>query len=145
MYGTEKIIDKFFTAYEANFEKALAGHIDAKATANAFADCFIAANPAGVTCAKNHRQFLKNILQGYTFYRSIGTRSMKILSLMTTVLDDFHLMSKVHWKASYETEKRKAEMEFDVIYFLQFIKEEAKIFAYITGDEQKALKEKGLI
>jgi hypothetical protein len=36
-------------------------------------------------------------------------------------------------------------IELDVIYFFQIIGEKPKIFAYITGDEQGALREKDLI
>jgi hypothetical protein len=36
-------------------------------------------------------------------------------------------------------------IEFDVIYFVQIIGEKPKIFAYITGDEQGASREKDLI
>ncbi len=34
---------------------------------------------------------------------------------------------------------------FDVIYFLQVSGDKAKIFVYVTGDEEKALKERGLM
>lgn len=37
------------------------------------------------------------------------------------------------------------EIFFAVIYFVQSRENEHKIFAYITGDEQKAFRENGLI
>ena len=76
---TDKIRE-FFAQYEARVNRALGEmpEIDAKATAEAFSDCFIAANPGGVNCGKNDEQFRSQILQGFEFYRSIGTKSMKI-------------------------------------------------------------------
>ncbi|MGH7231973.1 MAG: nuclear transport factor 2 family protein, partial [Nitrospiraceae bacterium] len=84
--------------------------------------------------------------QGLAFYRSIGTKAMKIDSLTITLLDDCHWMAKVHWKAFYRKKDGREELvDFDVIYLVQIIDATPKIFAYITGDEQKVLKERGLI
>src|SRR6185503_9275886 len=139
MNNSERIIKDFFAAYETNFGKALAGSVDAKLTASAFADCCIAASPRGVSCGNNDKKFLENILQGYAFYREIGTKSMKISSLTISELDEIHFMCKVRWESFYERPGIKEEIDFDVIYLLQLITGRAKIFAYITGDEQKSL------
>jgi hypothetical protein len=71
--------------------------VDTEATDGAFAECFIEASPHGVNCGKNDAQFRMVIPQGYASYRSIGTKSMKIISLMTTPIDDLHWMVKVEW------------------------------------------------
>jgi hypothetical protein len=55
-------------------------------------------------------------------------------------------MAKVHWQAIYnKKDKSKESIEFDVIYFVQTVNDQLKIFAYITGDEQGVLRERGLI
>jgi hypothetical protein len=55
-------------------------------------------------------------------------------------------MVNVHWNSSYNRKDgSEVFIEFDVIYFVQIIDEKLKIFAYITGDEQAVLREKGLI
>ena len=82
------------------------------------------------------------------FYRKIGTQSMNITDRQITQLDEFHWMVKVHWKAEYLTRAEKREtIEFDVIYFVQILNDDEtpKIFAYITGDEQRVMREHGLI
>jgi hypothetical protein len=146
MDGVDQKLKEFFREYEARFNKAMAGAIDTEATANAFASCFIGANPLGVNCGKNDDQFRLMIPQGYEFYRNIGTKSMKIISLEITSLDNYHSMAKVHWQAIYnKKDKSKESIEFDVIYFVQTINDQLKIFAYITGDEQGVLRERGLI
>ncbi len=146
MDSTNQKLEEFFRGYEARFNKAMAGTIDTEETANAFASCFIEANPFGVNCGKNDDQFRIMIPKGYEFYRSIGTKSMKIVSLGITLLDDYHSMAKVHWQANYMKKDGSEEsIDFDVIYFVQMINDQLKVFAYITGDEQGVLRERGLI
>lgn len=140
-------INRFFEAYAARFNQALSGEdIDVDAVAGAFADCFIEAGPMGIALGKNDESFRKAIPEGYDFYRKIGTKSMQILSKDTLPLDEFHTMVRVHWKARYEpADGKRKEIDFDVIYLLQTIGTNPKIFVYITGDEQKALRDNGLI
>jgi hypothetical protein len=85
------------------------------------------------------------IPKGHEFYRSIGTTLMKVSSLEVTQLDDLHWMSRVHWDSRYMKEGVETRIEFDVIYFLRMQDLEPKIFAYITGDEQRVLKDHGLL
>ena len=141
-------LEKFFAEYEVRMNKALAEkpEVDVEATAGSFTDCFIEASPLGVMCGKNDEQFRAQIPKGLEFYRSIGTKSMKIASLAVTPLDDYYAMAKVHWQAFYvKKDGSNLTLEFDVIYLVQTIGSKSKIFGYITGDEQKAYKEKGLI
>lgn len=148
MATLEHHLDNFFQNYEARIEKALQENpeVDVKATADAFADFFVEASPAGISGGKNDEDFQKQIPKGFEFYRSIGTKSMKVVSKQITQLDAFHTLVKAHWKALYEkTDGTNDEIEFDVIYFVQTLGEKSKIFAYITGDEQKIMKEHGLI
>jgi hypothetical protein len=141
-------LTKFFADYETRTNRALADvpQLDMEEATKAFADCFIAADPNGVTGGKNDAEFRETIPKGFEFYRSIGTKSMKIVSLTTTPLDEFHVMVKVRWEAFYQKKDNSKEViEFDVIYFLQTTGNDPKIFAYITGDEQKIYREKGLL
>jgi hypothetical protein len=148
MKTTDQKLKEFFAEYEARITRALAEPpvVDIEATMAAFADCFIEANPNGVSCGKNGEEFRAQIPQGFEFYRSIGTKSMKIASLTIAQLDDYHAQAKIHWEAFYK--KKDGEevlLDFDVIYFVQTSGEKQKIFAFITGDEQKAYQEKGLV
>jgi hypothetical protein len=142
----EQSIKVFFTAYESRTNAALAGNIDVEGTMQSFANCFVEASPVGITCGNNDEQFRESIPKGIEFYRSIGTTEMKILAMDITVLDDFHGMAEVYWEAIYNTKEGKEDIiEFTVIYFVQGLNDQIKIFAYITGDEQKVLRERGLI
>jgi hypothetical protein len=142
-------INEFFAQYEARVNRALgdAPEVDdARAMVEAFSDSFIAANPGGVICGKNDEQFRLHILQGLEFYRSIGTKSMTISGLTVTALDEFHAQARVSWQSDYiKKDGSGLRIDFDVIYMLQTVGERPKIFAYITGDEDGALRERGLI
>ena len=71
---------------------------------------------------------------------------MKIESKAITLLDDYHAMVNLHCVSAYAPQgKAPFTIAFDVFYFLQHLKEDLKIFAYITGDETRVLKEHGLI
>ena len=145
MENRENRLTAFFEAYAARFNSSLSGEVDVEGTVYAFAGCFVEASPVGIACSKNDELFREAIPKGYEFYRSIGTKSMEILSMDINLLDDFHAMVKIHWRASYlKKDNTRVAIEFDVIYLLQLISD-IRIFAYITGDEQKALKENGLV
>lgn len=141
-------LDKFFADYEARMNRALAEppEIDVEATASAFADCFVEASPAGVNCGQNNAEFRERIPKGMAFYRSIGTKSMTITSTEVTPVDAYHMMVRAHWKAEYAKKDGSEDtINFDVVYFVQTLNDTPKIFAYITGDEQQAYKEHGLV
>lgn len=140
-------IDDFFHQYAKLLNMALKGDTpDVEVTASNFSDCFIEASPLGVHCGKNDEQFRTMIPRGYSFYKSIGITKMNILTKTITLLDDYHSMTKIHWESGFvRTDNSTGSIEFDVIYFIQTREKKHKIFAYITGDEQAALKENGLI
>lgn len=141
-----KKLDAFFTDYEKRFNESLQKEVDVENTVKSFADCFIEASPRGVNCGKNNDEFRQQIPKGYEFYKSIGTQSMSIRSKNTTQLDELHYMTKVDWSAFYQKKDgEKVQIDFSVIYFTQLQKGEPKIFGYVTGDEEKVLKEHGLI
>lgn len=147
MDNRKQQINNFFNQYADRFNKFLKEEVlDIEGTAGAFSNCFIESNPLGVICGKNDEQFRSVIPQGYAFYKSIGVTSMDIISKEITILNHYHAMIKVRWNSGYTTkDDLKGNIEFDVIYFLQTKVNTIEIFAYITGDEQAALKAKGLI
>jgi hypothetical protein len=144
----ESILRRFFSEYEARFNGAIAdpAHMDVEGMAAAFAESFLGANPIGIACGKNDEQLQQALQEGMAFYRSIGTTTMKMVSLSITPLDDLHFMNRVHWSASYIKKNGSTEkIDFEVIYLVQIINDQPKIFTYITGDEQKVLKQRGLL
>lgn len=143
--GHHTRIMAFFDAYADRFAKALKGDDDPEGTAAVFAGCFIEANPFGVVCGKNDEAFRKRLSKGYGQYRNLGTSEMSITSIESSPLDNNHYLATVQWHSVYRKEGREVMIDFSVIYLLQDIKNELRIFAYIAGDEQGALKAHGLI
>ncbi|MCF0070286.1 hypothetical protein LZD49_07370 [Dyadobacter sp. CY261] len=138
-------IEQFFEAYEKRFAEGLAGTAVAEETAKVFADFFVEASPQGITGGKNDQSFLDAVPQGYDFYRSIGITKMEIRQLDITELNELHYMVEVYWESFYEKDGEPDSIEFSVIYLLQHLNGALKVFAYITGDEQAVLRERGLI
>ena len=147
MSKKKKSIEDFFTDYEKHFNDAMSEKDSdvASQIQKSFADCFIESSPAGLNCGKNDDEFLKKVKQGFDFYKRIGSTGMNIVSKDITLLDDFHAMAKVYWRYSYLKDNKPGNIDFHIIYFVTTLNNEIRIFAYIAGDEQKALREKGLI
>lgn len=144
----QKKLKTFFYQYAQRFNDSLGdkGKVDVDGQVAAFADCFIEASPLGVNCVQNDAEFRKMIPKGYEHYKSIGTTAMNIGSLDITPLDDYHAMAKVHWESRYHKKDGSDDaIDFDVIYFVQLLNGEPKIFAFITGDEEQTMKDHGLI
>lgn len=139
-------IERYFEQYEQQFRDGMAGRqVDLDAVTACFADCFVEASPVGVICSQNDEKLRQSIPKGYRFYRDIGATAMTIENKEVTLLDDYHAMIKVHWLSGYHKEGKQISIAFDIFYFLQYLHGSLKMFAYITGDEQKVLKEHGLI
>src|SRR5688500_17161631 len=95
-------LNAFFKLYADRFNTAInSDSPDIEGTAKSFSDCFIAANPLGVACGTNNEDFKAAMLQGYAFYKNIGVKAMDIVLVETTILDNFHEMTKILLKCSY--------------------------------------------
>jgi hypothetical protein len=144
MSGHASLIRSFFDAYAARMNAALADpkRMDAKAMRAAFADYFVGADANGVRGGKNGLLFRWMLPRGIKYYRRIGTLAMDLKGVQVADLDDHHAMAHVDWNARY---KSGQEIAFTNIYLLQVRGGTAKIFAWITGDERRALKNSGVI
>lgn len=143
----ETRVRAFFDAYARRFNDTLKDKpvIDAKGVADAFAKFFVEASPAGVQGGKNGFLFRLKLPFGFRFYKKIGTTAMNIARITVTALDDLHLMARVRWDSRYtRSDGSDVRIEFENLYFLQMQGAKPKIFAYITGDEAKVLKQHGL-
>lgn len=147
MKTNKKIIEDFFKAYEKSFQKAIEGTpFDPKILAANFTGSFLQASPKGVMTGKNDKKFLETLPKIYEHYRLIGTQSMKIGEQVVIPIDELHSMVKIHWLSAYlRKDGKKITIDFDVHYLLQHIGGQVKIFAFIAGDEEKVMKEHGLI
>lgn len=119
---------------------------DASAFAAMFADHVIASSPAGVMSGRNDEDFAASIADGFAHYREIGATRFEIVALRIEVLDEIHALAHVGWEFDY---RRPADgftgtIAFTNIYAVSAAGGEPRIFAWMTPDEQKALREHGL-
>jgi len=142
----ETIVRKLFDRYERFFNRALSGDVNTDEAASLYASEFIGAAPAGVRTGKNDSQFKQVLAQGYAHYRAIGTKKMRIRHVRLSPIDEHHCVAHVAWTAIYaRKEKPDAAIDFDIHYLVQKLAGEAKVFGWVSGDEQALLKKHGII
>lgn len=142
----EAAIRELFARYESAFRRALAGEANADEVASLYASDFIAASPAGVMSGKNDRQFRQVMAQGYARYRSIGTREMRIRAIRVTPIDECHSVAHVGWTATYSRGAAPdVSIDFEVHYLVQVLVGEAKVFGWVSKDEQEVLRQHGIV
>jgi hypothetical protein len=142
----ESGVRKFFYRYESLFNRSLNGEVDTDEVAALYAPEFIAASPSGVMAGKNDNQLKEVMAQGYARYREMGTKKMTIRHVRFSALDDLHCVAHVAWRAIYaRKDQPDVAIDFDVHYLIQNLEGDPKVFGWVSGDEQKLLREHGII
>jgi hypothetical protein len=141
------VVERLFERYEEFFNKALAGDdLDMDQVAALYADEFIGAAPAGVMTGRNDTGFRTALARGFAQKREIGTRSMRIRGLRLSPIDDLHGVAHVAWAAVYARPARPdAVIDFEVHYLVRQVQGDARVFGWISGDEQPLLREHGIV
>lgn len=149
MQDRRPAIEAFFEDYARRSDEALQvpPREDVDGVVGSFAPFFVGAGPKGVNGAANDATLRQMISQGFARYRQTGGRAMRITRLKITELDGFNAMVRVDWQFSYQrpVDGRRGDIAFQNIYFLNFATGEPTIFAYITPDEEQAMRDHGLI
>lgn len=142
-------VEEFFAHYSRRSNEAL--HTppkeDIEGIVASFAPFFVEASPKGVFGGANGDDFRKMIPQGFARYRDIGGTAMTVTRVKVTELDDFNAMARVDWNFAYQRPRdgRRGNIVFQNLYLLNFATGEPRIFAYVTPDEEQALKDHGLV
>ena len=132
-------IKKLFAEYEKAFDV-----LDVEKQVPFFAEHFISAGPRG-SIAQGRDEFAKMASKAAEFYRSVGQTSAKILSMDEIPISDEYSMVRIHWGVTFKKTGNRL-IEFDVTYFIQKTGPEPKIIMFIAHqDEEKAMKELGLL
>lgn len=114
--------------------------------ADAFAAYFVGANPLGVMGGAKGESFPTTIKRGFEVYRAAGGTRLEIVHLEVETLDPFNAMVRADWEFDYVRPRDGATgtIAFRNVYFVNFADGQPRIFAWITPDEQKAMREHGL-
>jgi hypothetical protein len=141
----EERVRELFARYEQVFRRALHGYADVGEAARLYAAEFIAATPSGVMTGKNDERLAKVMQDGYAHYRAQGMKDIRLRGLRIAPIDEGHCLAHVSWQATYARENRpEVAVDFEVHYFVQTLASGPKVFGWVSGDEQKLLKERGL-
>ncbi len=142
----EASVRSFFERYERLFNRALAGDEDMDEVAALYASEFIAASPDGVMAGKNDDRLKQVMAQGYARYRAIGTKEMRLRGVRLSPIDEHHCLAHVAWTATYARGDRPdVAIDFDVHYFVQQLREEPRVFGWVSGDEEALLRQHGIV
>lgn len=139
--------ESLFRDYAAAYQRSLGEVVDSQAIRAFFAEVFMAVSTTGsVKSANNDDEFKQTLEKGFAFVKSIGTQSMAVERVEVQALCEAHDSVRVFYHAGYRrADGHKLDIQFDVTYLLQRREEEAKIFAFIAGDEMALYKQHGLI
>ncbi len=114
--------------------------------ASLYAAEFVAASSAGIMTGKNDEHLKQMMAQGYAHYRAIGTKEMRLRRLRISPMDELHCVAHVAWTATYaRPDLPDVTIDFEVHYLVQQLGTEAKVFGWVTGDEQALLREHGIV
>lgn len=141
--------EAFFAAYAKRSNDALKDPPveDIDGTIESFAPYVVGSNPLGVMGGDTGPDFRRMIAEGFANYRKLGGTAMRVTGVKVIELDDFNVLARVDWLFDYKrpSDGREGSIAFQNIYFLNTAGDAPKIFAYITPDEQQAMKDHGLI
>ncbi len=137
--ATSEPTKKLFAEYENAFQK-----LGFRKTAEFFTDSFISAGPNG-SIVNSKSEFLRLAKQAAAFYRSIGQKSAKIVSLSEMSVTDYYSLANVHWGVTFHKTGDQL-IEFDVSYLVQKTGPEPKIILFVAHqDDLRAMRELGML
>lgn len=133
-----------FERYARTFDRGLRGEDVAAETAEYFAPQFIASVPAGVYTGANGEPLREAVADGFQRYRALGTQAMLLGDVRVVPIDERHAIAFVAWTATYEKAGAAIAIPFTNCYFLR-LDERLRIFGWVAGDEEAALREHGIV
>ena len=148
MTKLETRIRALFDAYAKRSDDALQdpSSEDVDGIVAAFAPYFVGSSPKGVMGGANDDAFRSMIPTGFERYRAVGGKHMTIKGLKVTELDHCHAVADVDWDFAYTNKAGESgHVTFTNFYFVTVADGAPKIFAYVTPDEEQAMKEHGLV
>jgi ketosteroid isomerase-like protein len=139
-YATERV-KAFFDEYEAS----LAGSDLAAITAR-YGESFVFSGPQG-TQAVRRDDFAKVLPKRQAFFKSVGLRTSRVISLEETGFDDRCVLVKAQWRLQFEPAAAPlVHLDVSATYLLQHQADGLRIVFQLDHDDlTKRVQELGLI
>ncbi|NLS00400.1 nuclear transport factor 2 family protein [Rhizobium sp. P38BS-XIX] len=141
----QQAIQDLFQQYERQTNAALAGKADIVALLELYDDVFIGSSPTGVMTGKKDQEFQKALTAGFARNCQIGARRMEIEAMRIEPIDTIHAVVHVDWRARYELDDALRTIDFSNAYLTRVVDGKARVFGWITGDEEAELHKHGVI
>lgn len=141
----QEAVAELFERYERETNAALSGSPNLSAVGDLYDEHFIAAAPAGIMTGKKDDSFLQTVRAGFARYRDMGTRRMTVRSLEVEPIDALHALARVAWRAVYDVRGAETTIDFTNVYLVRVDADRARVFGWITGDEDAELRKHGII
>ena len=138
-------IEDLFDRYEKHTNAALAGSPNMDAILDMYDAAFIGSSPIGVMAGTNDKDFEKALAAGFERNRQIGARRMEIENLRIEQVDAMHALAHIDWRAIYDSKASSKIIAFSNAYLVRIENGQARIFGWITGDENAVLRRHGII
>ena len=135
---------ELFGRYERAFNSALAGDGDLDEVAGLYANVFISAVPAGIFAGTNDDKLREAMKAGFERYRAIGTQRMEVKDVRVAPINPQHALAFVDWLATYDKVGEEVAIPFTNAYFVRLQDDGAKVFGWVTGDEEAELRKHGI-
>lgn len=148
MTGLETKVRELFDDYGRISNDALKdpSSVDIDGITAFFAAYVVGSTPHMVFGGANDEKFREVIPQGFAHYRKIGGKQMRITGIKVTPLNELHAVAEVGWDFAYLNKAGESgNIRFTNVYFITVADGQPRIFAYVTGDEEKAMKDHGLV
>jgi hypothetical protein len=148
MSPLETKVRALFDAYGKRSDDALQypPKLDIEGMVRSFAPFFVGSSPRGVMGGANDDAFREMVPKGFAHYRNVGGKHMTIKGIRVIELDRLHAVADVDWQFDYVNKAGKAgQVTFTNFYFVTIADGSAKVFAYVTPDEEQAMREHGLL
>jgi len=140
-----KAVIELFNRYQRETNAALAGKPDVAALGNLYDDSFVGAAPSGIMAGRKDDAFVNALTAGFDRYRAIGTREMAVRNVLVQPIDALHALARVSWRATYGVGGARKLIDFTIVYLVRVDDGGARVFGWITGDEEAELRKQGII
>lgn len=148
MSPLEAKVRALFDAYGKSSDDALQNppRENVDGVVGAFAPYFVESSPKGVMGGANDARFRDMIPKGFARYRAVGGRHMTIKGIRVIELDNLHAVADIDWQFDYVNRDGKSgQVTFTNFYCVTIADGTPKVFAYMTPDEEQAMKDHGLV